>query len=203
MTLIPAPGQPAAIGIVRPVVPTARCVRFMQHLSNPARFQPGNSHLGRMTMRITLLAITAALAATPAAAQLVVGGQGGVTGNLGVGVDTGRTLDNVNRTLDTTVDRTDRTVNSTLDRTVNRDLSVATSADVTGGATVRDSRGRRVGTVQSVHGGTAVVVRNGRQLHVPISSLSRSGRGLVTSLSPSQLNASTAADVRADAQARD
>ena len=147
-------------------------------------------------MRIRFIALAAAAAAMPAAAQIAVGGQTGINAGVGVNVDAGRTVGGVTSTLDRTVDRTDRAINRTLDR----DVRVATGADVRTGATVRDSRGRRVGTVQAVHGDTALVVRSGRQLHVPLASLYRQGSGLVTSLSRAELGAAASADARAEAR---
>ena len=136
-----------------------------------------------MRMPLQFIALGAALAASPAAAQLGVGlggpvGGVGVGGNagVGVGVNPGGTLD--------------------------RELRVATGADLTAGATVRDNRGRKIGAVQSVSGGAAVVVRNGRTVHVPLASLYRSSSGLVTSLSQAQLDAMASANFRAGANVR-
>lgn len=141
-----------------------------------------------MRKTLIILAATSALAATPALAQVGVGLGGGV--NTGVNVDTSRTVGDGLDTVGRTVDRTDRTVNRTLGRTMERELRVATSADVQAGASVRDSRGRRVGTVTGVSGGAALVVDNNRTYQVPLSALYRRGRGLVTNLSRAQLEAS-------------
>ena len=149
-----------------------------------------------MRTSIRIFALGTALAATPALAQVGVGLGGRVGAN--VGVDTGRTVDGVRGTLDRTVDATDRTVN----RTLNRDLRVASSADVRSGIVVRDSRGQRVGTVQSVHAGTAIVVQGNRRMHVPLASLYRSGSGLVTNISRARLRADAQADARARGDAR-
>lgn len=134
-----------------------------------------------------------AFAATPALGQISVGGQTGV--NVGVGVDPGATLGTVTGAVDRTVGAADRTV----DRTLDRDLRVATSADLTAGATVRDQRGNRVGTVQSVHGDTAVVVKGDKAMHVPIAQLYRSASGLVTGLTQAQLKAMATANASAGA----
>ena len=151
-----------------------------------------------MRPSITCIALASALVATPSIAQIGVG----VGGQVGAGVrlDTGRTLDRVGDRLDRTVDRLDRTANRALDN----DLVLATRADLRTGATVRDSRGRRVGTVQAVHRDTAIVVRGNRTLHVPLAALYRSGRGLVSSLSRAQIDASARAraNARADAGRR-
>lgn len=154
-----------------------------------------------MRYPIHMLAIGAAFAATPAAAQLGIGlgGQGGLNvgagANIGGGVDVGRTLDGATAPVDRTVNTLDQTLNGTLQS----DLRLATAADLTVGAEVRDSRGRRIGLLQSVHGNTAVVVSGGKALHVPLASLYRGGKGLVTKLSRAQLEAAASANASAHA----
>ena len=151
-----------------------------------------------MRKTLSFLTLAAAISATPAMAQVDVRAGARVDTGVAVGVDTGRTVEGVRGTLDRTVDRTDRAVNRTLDR----DVRVATAADVRAGATVRDNRGHRVGTVQRVHGDSAVVVQGGRILHVPLASLYRSSSGLVTNLTREQIRAQARADARADAAVR-
>ena len=166
-----------------------------------------------MRKSLKFIAIGAALAASPAAAQLGVGlggpvggvgvgGNAGVGSNVGVGVNPGGTLGTMNGTLDRTVTRVDRSVNRTVDGTLDRELRVATSADLTVGATVRDNPGHKIGAVQSVSGGAAVVARNGRTVHVPLASLYRGASGLVTSLSQAQLDAMASANFNAGANVR-
>src|SRR5688500_398824 len=118
-----------------------------------------------MRSLVNIIALGAMVAATLALAQISVGGQGGgkVGDTVGVGVNPGGAVGTVTGTVDRTVGIVDRTVNRTLDS----ELRIATSADVTAGAVVRDRRGNRVGTVQSVHGDTAVVVKGGKAMHVP------------------------------------
>lgn len=144
-------------------------------------------------MRKTFILAAAAglFSATPAFAQISLGGSGSVTG--GVGVDTGRTVGGVTGTLDRTIDRTDRAVNRTVDRTLENDLRVATSADLSAGAGVRDRRGNRVGTVASVSGDTAIVVDGNRRYHVPVAALYRGARGLVSNMTRAELRAHAAA----------
>jgi len=142
----------------------------------------------------------AAAIATPATAQLVnVGGSGGVNvgAGVGVGTDLGRTVDSLTPTVDRTVNSLDRTAN----RTLQQELRLATAADLQAGATVRDNRGHRIGTLQSVSGNVAIVADGNRSLHVPLAQLYRSGKGLVTKLSRQQLNASAQASMSADAGA--
>lgn len=145
---------------------------------------------------LNFIALGAAFAAAPASAQVNVGGQTGV--GVGVGVNPGGTVGTVTGTVDRTVGTVDRTVNRTLDS----ELRVATSADVTAGATIRDRRGNRVGTVQSVQGSTAIVVKGDKTMHVPIAQLYRGASGLVTNLSKAQLNAMAAANANANANVR-
>lgn len=173
-----------------------------------------------MRNSIKFIALAGALAAAPAMAQLGVGvggnagsglgaavgglGQGvgvggsaGVGVNAGVGVDARGTVDGVTRRLDRTVDRVDRHANRAM-----HGLSAAAMADIRTGIVVRDHRGHRVGTVTRVEGNTAVVVQGNRTMRVPVSSLYRSSKGLVTSLSRADLRASAAASANARASAR-
>lgn len=147
------------------------------------------------------LALAAVCAATPAVAQIDVGLGGQVGGNVGVGANPGGLVGGVTGTLQGTVDAVDRTANRTVNGAMTTGLSAATSADLTSGAVVRDRRGSRVGTVQSVHGDTAVVVKGDRTMHVPVSQLYRGTSGLVTSLTKSELNATAAAQASANAGA--
>lgn len=145
----------------------------------------------RNQMKLALMGI-AAIAAAPAVAQVAVD----VGGRVGVGVDAGRVVDSTRGTLDRTVDRVDRHVN----RALTSDARIATRADVRTGATVRDNRGRRIGTVHHVEADTAIVVQGNRQLRVPLSALYRTGSGLVTSLDRADIRASADASARADAR---
>jgi hypothetical protein len=154
-----------------------------------------------MRYSIKTLALGAALIAAPAFAQINVGLGGQAGGNAGVGVDTGSTIGAVSGTVDRTVGAVDRTVNRTADSALGSSLALATSADLTAGATVRDGSGRKIGTVQSVHGDMAVVTKGSKSLHVPIASLYRSSTGLVTKLSKTQLKAAAEAQANANVQA--
>lgn len=152
-----------------------------------------------MRNSILLAASAAALAASPALAQVNVG-VGGTVGagvNAGANLPTDRVVGGVRGTVDRAVDRADRTVNNGL----GSDVVLATRADVSAGATVRDSRGRRVGTIQSIDADTVLVVRGNRQMRVPLASLYRSGSGLVTSLTRKQLRASANMNASAAAEA--
>jgi hypothetical protein len=145
----------------------------------------------RSKMKLIVLG-AAAVAAAPALAQIGVG----VGGRVGVGVNAGGAVDGVRGALDNTVDRVDRQAN----RALGSDAVLATRADVRAGAAVRDNRGRRIGTVHHVEADMVIVAQGNRRLRVPLSSLYRTGTGLVTSLSRAELRASVSADARAHAQ---
>lgn len=149
-----------------------------------------------MRLSVKLTALAAVAAAVPAAAQVQTGV--GVDVGAGAGVDTGGAVDSVLGTTDRVVDRADRSVNAA----VQGEHRLATRADLRTGLVVRDSRGRRVGTVQSVGAGSAVVVQGNRRYQVPLSSLYRTGRGLVTRMSRAQLRAEAQASARARAGTR-
>ncbi len=142
------------------------------------------------------IAFGAALVASAAPAQILGGQAGGGVGlGAGVGANVGGIVDGATGTLDRGVGTLDRTVNGAL----RSDLTVATAADLTSGAEVRDNRGRSVGTLQSVNGGMALVVKGDKAVNVPLASLYRSGKGLVTQLSRSQLRAAASANASAEA----
>lgn len=151
---------------------------------------------------LKFIAFGASLVAVPALSQVSVGGQTGVNVGVGVGVNPGGTVGTVTGTLDRTVNTVDRTVNHTANSALGSDLRVATSADLTAGAIVRDRRGNKIGTVQSVHADTAVVVKGGRTVNVPISRLYRGASGLVTNLTKAQINAMASANANANANVR-
>ena len=148
-----------------------------------------------MRYSVTILVLGAALAGSPALAQIDLGVGGQAGGNVGVGLNPGATIDSVTGTLDRSVNSVDRTVNGTL----SSDLRLATSSDLTSGAAVRDRRGNRVGTVQSVHGDTAVVVKGDKTMHVPVSALYSGASGLVTNLTRKQIEATANANASANA----
>ena len=137
-------------------------------------------------------------------ANVGLGGQGGANVGLGgqaggnIGGNVGGVADGLTGTLDRSVGTVDRTVNGTLQS----DLRLATAADLRAGAAVSDNRGRRVGVLQSVRGSMAVVVSGNKMLHVPLASLYRSAKGLVTRLSKAQLNAAASANANAGANIR-
>lgn len=151
-----------------------------------------------MHKSLALLAIGTALAAAPALAQLVPGGAANVNVGGNVAVDPGATVGNVTDRVGQTVDRVDGTVNNAVDTT---NLTLATREQVRTGAEIRDSRGNSVGTVQSIDGDTAIVVRGGKLYNVPLSSIYHGavGRthGLVTKLPAASIEARAAASADA------
>jgi hypothetical protein len=141
-----------------------------------------------MRYRTTLLAAGAALLATPALAQVDVG----AGAKVGVGVNTGGVTGAVQGTADRAVDAVDRAA----DRAANN-LQVATRADVTAGATVSDSNGLSLGTVQSLSADTAIITSGNNRVGVPISSLYRGAKGLVVPMTQAEFNAAIQAQASA------
>ncbi len=95
-----------------------------------------------------------------------------------------------------TVDRVDGTVGKTVDAA---NLTLATREQVRAGAELYDTGGNSVGTVQSVEGDTAVVVRGGKLYNVPIAQIYHGAvgatHGLVTKLSGAEIQARTTAAI--------
>ncbi|MFC7537782.1 hypothetical protein ACFQPG_10460 [Sphingomonas sp. GCM10030256] len=147
----------------------------------------------------SIVALGALLVSGPALAQVNLGAAGvaHVNANVGAGANAGGIVKGVTGTLDRTVNVADRSAN----RALTSNLRLATRTDIRAGTEVRDSRGRRIGTVQSVHGSMAIVVQGNRGFHVPISKLYRGTKGLVTSLTFTQLNSTATANASANAHA--
>lgn len=154
-----------------------------------------------MRKTFAIMAAGAAILATPALAQLGGVADVNVGGQVGVdpGNSVGNTLGTVTDRVGDTVEKVDGTVNHAADHS---NLTLATREQVRAGAEVRDSSGTSVGTVQSVEGNTAVVVRGGKLYNIPLASLynSASGKakGLVTKLPHAEITAraNAGADVR-------
>ena len=85
-------------------------------------------------------------------------------------------------------------------------LTPATREQVRAGAEIRDSSGNRVGTVQSVEGDVAVVVKGGKLYNIPVGSIFHSATdapgALVTELSQAEITARDAAAVEGGASTR-
>lgn len=123
------------------------------------------------------LAVGTALLAAPALAQ-----PGGASANL-------------TNPVGGTVDRVDGAVKKATDDK----LTLATREQVRAGAEIYDTDGNSVGTVQSIDGDTAIVVRDGTLYNVPLAGIYHGAvgktHGLVTKLSSAEIQARTAAAV--------
>lgn len=115
-------------------------------------------------------------------------GQVGLNGNAAVGAATDPVADLANPV--------DSTVGKTVDAA---NLTLATREQVRAGAEVYDTGGKSVGTVQSIEGDTAVVIRGGKLYNVPIAQIYHGAVGetpaLVTKLSNAEIEARTTAAV--------
>ena len=95
-----------------------------------------------------------------------------------------------------TVDRVDGATKKAVD---DANLTLATREQVRAGAEIYDTSGNSVGTVQSIDGDTAIVVREGKLYNVPLAAIYHGAvgetHGLVTKLSSAEIEARTAAAV--------
>ncbi len=73
---------------------------------------------------------------------------------------------------------------------------IATAADVTAGAQVRDTAGAPVGTVETVDADSAVVTTGAVRADIPIASFGHNGQGLVLAMTREQLEAAARAAQR-------
>lgn len=150
-----------------------------------------------LTVAPALLAFPALAqtASAPAPAQLAPDGSANINlvGKVGL---KGGAADGVTNPVGGTVDRVDSTVGKAVD-TAN--LTLATREQVRAGAELYDTGGNSVGTVQSVQGDTAVVVRGGKLYNVPIAQIYHGAvgatHGLVTKLSSAEIQARTTAAI--------
>jgi hypothetical protein len=85
-------------------------------------------------------------------------------------------------------------------------LTLATREQVRAGTEVIDTKGNSIGTVQSVDGDAAVVVKGGKLYDIPLSSLHHDAAGsahkLVTKLAPDEIKARSAASAETGGAAR-
>lgn len=152
-----------------------------------------------MRKAFALLTVAPALFAFPALAQLAPDGTANVNlvGKVGLnGGAVGAAVDGVTSPVGSTVDKVDTTVGKTIDAA---NLTLATREHIRAGAELYDTSGNSVGTVQSVEGDTAVVVRGGKLYNVPIAQIYHGAvgatHGLVTKLSSAEIQARTTAAV--------
>lgn len=141
-----------------------------------------------MRKAFALLTVAPALLAYPAFAQLAPDGSANVNlvGKVGLNGDA------VNGAVDGVTNPVGKTVDAA-------NLTLATREQVRAGAELYDSSGNSVGTVQSVEGDTAVVVRGGKLYNVPIAQIYHGAvgatHGLVTKLSSAEIQARTTAAI--------
>lgn len=119
---------------------------------------------------------------------------GQVGGQAGIG--TGAAVGNLTDPVGSTVGRIDGAVNGAVDAA---SLTLATREQVRAGAELYDTSGNSVGTVQSVEGDIAVVIRGGKLYNVPIAEIYHgavgASHGLVTRLSRAEITARTTAEI--------
>lgn len=156
-----------------------------------------------MKYSMTMLAAGAALLASPAFAQLNVGGAADATVGAATGNVVGNTVDQVTQPVGDVVDRADTTINDTVDATK---LTLAAREDVRAGATITDTNGNSLGTVQSIEGDVAVIVDGGKLYNIPLSELYRNAAdragALVSKVPPVEAGASASAEADAEVEPR-
>lgn len=147
-------------------------------------------------IRTTLLAFAPAFLAAPVLAQPAPDGGANVNLVGKVGLNGGGAVNSLANPVGGTVDRLDGTVNKAIDAT---SLTLATREQVRAGAELYDTSGNSVGTVQSIEGDTAVVVRGGKLYNVPIAEIYHGAvgatDGLITKLSSAEITAHTTAAI--------
>lgn len=145
-----------------------------------------------MRKAFALLTVAPALLAFPAFAQTAPDGSANVNLVGKVGLNGGAVQD----TVDGVIGPVGGTVGKTVDAA---NLTLATREQVRAGAELYDTSGTSVGTVQSVEGDTAVVVRDGKLYNVPIAQIYHGAvgatHGLVTKLSSAEIQAHTTAAI--------
>lgn len=145
-----------------------------------------------MRKAFALLTVAPALLALPALAQLGPDGSANVNLVGKVGLNGGA----VDGAVDGLANPVAGTVGKAVDAT---NLTLATREQVRAGAELYDTGGNSVGTVQSVEGDTAVVIRGGKLYNVPIAEIYHGAvgatHGLVTKLSSAEIQARTTAAV--------
>lgn len=150
-----------------------------------------------MRKAFALLTVAPALIAFPAfaqaaSAQLAPDGSANVNLVGKVGLNGGAVQD----TVDGVISPVGGTVGKAVDAA---NLTLATREQVRAGAELYDTGGNSVGTVQSVEGDTAVVVRSGKLYNVPVAQIYHGAvgatHGLVTKLSSAEIQARTTAAI--------
>ncbi|MBE1527420.1 hypothetical protein GGC65_001876 [Sphingopyxis sp. OAS728] len=145
-----------------------------------------------MRKAFALLTVAPALLVYPAFAQLAPDGSANVNLVGKVGLNGGAVQE--------TVEGVAKPVGGTVGKAVDdANLTLATREQVRAGAELYDTGGNSVGTVQSVEGDTAIVVRGGKLYNVPIAQIYHGAvgatHGLVTKLSAAEIQARTTAAI--------
>ena len=146
-----------------------------------------------MRKAFALLTVAPALFAYPVFAQLAPDGSANVNLVGKVGLKGGAVqdpVDGVTNPVGNTVGKVDGAVGKAVDAA---NLTLATREQVRAGAELYDTGGNSLGTVQSVEGDTAVVVRGGKLYNIPLSDIyhdaSGTANGLVTRLWSGEIKA--------------
>lgn len=146
-------------------------------------------------IRVALLTVAPAFLAAPALAQLAPDGSANVNLVGQVGLN-GGAVNGITNPVGGTVDRVGGAADKAIDAT---SLTLATREQVRAGAEIYDTSGNSVGTVQSIEGDTAVVIRGGKLYNVPIAEIYHGAvgatHGLVTKLSSAEITARTTAAI--------
>jgi hypothetical protein len=159
-----------------------------------------------MTRKIRFLTAATAVVALPALAGAQVVG-GAVDADVGAQVPVQDTLGTATRTVDEAQDRALDTVDEALDaadQSVEADAEVgarvgvgqvtaATAADLQAGASVRDTNGEAVGTIESVDADGAVLSTGEVRVKLPVAAFGRDENGLVIAMTRAELEAAAAA----------
>lgn len=145
-----------------------------------------------MRKPLALLTIAPALLAAPALAQPAPDGGANINLVGQVGLNGSAVTEPVAGTVGKAGDGIGKAVNAA-------NLTLATREQVRAGAEIYDTGGNSVGTVQSVEGDVAVVIRGGKLYNVPIAEIYHgavgAAHGLVTKLSRAEISARTSAEV--------
>jgi len=147
-----------------------------------------------MTIRMKLLAAAAVISLPAAGATAQVTGPADPEAPPIENPVPGTTLDQVNEAVQDAQDPIENTTQPAPEPDVSNQSEVgpvtpATETDVTAGATVRDTSGGLVGTIESVGPAGAVIATGTVRAQLPISSFGRSEQGLVIAMTKIELEA--------------
>lgn len=142
---------------------------------------------------LTLMAAGTALLSAPALAQPGADGVAHVNLVGQLGANPAGTAHDATAPVGHMVDRVDGIAKKAIDPAT---LTLATREQVRAGAEIYDTSGNSVGTVQSIDGGTAIVVRGGKLYDLPLSEIYHNAtdraHALVTKLPSTEIKARAA-----------